>query len=262
MAKSADRMIGRALDTLACAVAGVALITTAAAGQGKPAGPQGDSYASIAQLPDWSGVWVIPFGEFARENVRQRDPQDPSAPRLTPAALAIEASQRPDNPARRGVNSEICLPTGMPNVMRYAFAVEFLFTPGRVTILLEQDSTIRRVYTDGRAHTTDPDLTFAGESIGHWEGETLVVDTRGISPRAELRAGITTSGKAHVVERIRRLDARRLQIDTVIEDPQALLTPWRYSRIYERSDTGFFERICLDNNRDFGGGEPNLTPPK
>jgi len=90
----------------------------------------------------------------------------------------------------------------------------------------------------------------------------LLVDTTGISAKAELRAGVTTSGHAHVVERIRRLNARQLQIDTVIEDPVALTAPWRRTRIYERSDESFFEQICQDNNRDVNGGEPNLIPPK
>ena len=102
----------------------------------------------------------------------------------------------------------------------------------------------------------------AGESIGHWEGETLVVDTTAITHKAELRAGVKTSGRAHVTERIRLRDKDHLQIDTVVEDPIALKAPWRYSRIHERSNPGFFERVCLDNNRDVHGGDVNLIPPK
>jgi hypothetical protein len=205
---------------------------------------------------------VIPWEAFAAENVRQRDPKNPGAPQLTPAYAAMEATYDPSNPARRPFNSESCLPNGMPNVMRYAFAIEFLFTPGRVTILLEQDSAARRIYTDGRAHIADADVSYTGESIGHWEGDTLVVHTTAISPKAELRAGVHTSGKAQVTERIRLTDKDHLQIDTVVDDPIALKAPWRYRRIYERSNAGFFERICLDNNRDLNGGEPDLAPPK
>jgi hypothetical protein len=146
--------------------------------------------------------------------------------------------------------------------MGYAFAAEFLFTPGRVTILLEQDSTVRRIYTDRRAHTSDPDVSYAGESIGHWEGETLVVHTTAITAKAELIAPLKSSGKTQVIERIHLKDKNHLQIDTTVEDPIALKARWRYSRLYERSDSGFFERVCLDNNRDVNGGEPNLTPPK
>ena len=129
-------------------------------------------------------------------------------------------------------------------------------------MLLEQDSMVRRIYTDGRAHTDDPDVSYAGESIGHWEGETLVVDTTAITHKAELRAGVKTSGQAHVTERIHLKDKDHLQIDTVVEDPIALKAPWRYSRIYERSNSGFFERVCLDNNRDVTAPSVNLTPPR
>ena len=205
---------------------------------------------------------MVPFEAFVAENTRQRDHKDPSAPLLAPEYAAMQAASSPDNPARRPSNGESCLPTGMPNVMRYAFAIEFVLSPGRVTMLLEQDSTIRRIYTDGRAHADDSDMSYAGESIGHWEGSTLVVDTTAISPKAELQAGVKTSGRAHVAERIHLKDKDHLQIDTVVDDAVALEAPWRYSRVYERSDSGFFERVCLDNNRDVNGGEPDLTLKK
>ena len=63
-------------------------------------------------------------------------------------------------------------------------AMEILFTPGRITMLGEGDGNrMRRIYTDGRRHPEDPDLTIHGHSIGHWEGDTLVVDTVGIIPQ-------------------------------------------------------------------------------
>ena len=89
-----------------------------------------------------------------------------------------------------------------------------------------------------------------------------MVDTTAISPKAELQAGVKTSGKAHVTERIHLKDKDHLQIDTVVDDPIALKAPWRYRRLYDRSDSGFFERVCLDNNRDVNGGEPDLTLKK
>ena len=245
-----------------------ALVTSGTLAVVEPAGAQQgsvnqrDSYASIAKLPDWSGAWVIPWEAFAAENERARDPKDPGAPRFTAEYAAIRLANRPDNPDRpRNVVLESCgRPGGMPGIMRWAFAIEFLFTPGRVTILLEQGSTIRRIYTDGRAHTVDPDLTYVGESVGHWEGETLVVHTTAITPKTQLVPGVPTSGKTQITERIHRQDANHLQIDTVVEDPVALMTPWRYSRTYDRSDPGFFEREC-ETNRDGNDQEPDLTPP-
>ena len=149
----------------------------------------------------------------------------------------------------------------MPAVMRFSFGVEFLFTPRRVTILLEQGSTMRRIYTDGRAHSVDADPTRAGESIGHWERDTLVVDTTAITPGNPLVPGVLSTSRTHIVERMRKLDATHLQIDTVLDDPEMLLEPFRRSRIFERSTLGWFDREC-SNDRDGSDQEPDLTPPK
>jgi hypothetical protein len=145
--------------------------------------------------------------------------------------------------------------------MRFPFGIEFLFTPGRVTMLLEVGSTIRRIHTDGRRHGTNADPTYVGESIGHWEGDTLVVDTRAIKEGGLLAPGIPSSGRMRVIERIRRIEPARLQIETVIEDPVILSEPWRSRTTYERSTVGWFESEC-ENDRDGRDQEPDLTPPK
>jgi hypothetical protein len=124
--------------------------------------------------------------------------------------------------------------------MWFSFAIEFLPNPGRLTMLLEQGSTIRRIYTDGRAQPADAEPTWAGNSIGHWEGETLVVRTTQIRAPREQRGFLMTSDKAVVTERIRLRDKDHLQIDTVVDDPVTLLEPWRSTRVYERSNAGFF----------------------
>jgi hypothetical protein len=200
---------------------------------------------------------VVPREAFINEMPRLRDPRDPIAPVLTAEYAAMQAARAKG----RRSNSETCQPTGMPNVMRYPFAVEFLFTPGRVTMLLEYNSTIRRIYTDGRGHSDDAELSYGGESIGGWEGDTLVVHTTAITPNAELLPAVRTSGRATVTERIRLRDPSHLQIDTTVEDPVALRAPWRYSRTYEQTTGGFLDHVCLDNNRDHTGGHPDLTLP-
>jgi hypothetical protein len=259
MTRTSSRLGGPSI-VAACVTCLAATCLAAASRSAQPLPTRGDTYASLAALPDWSGAWVIPFDPFLIENARQRVVGDPASPPLTPAFADIFERQR-NIATSQPTNAERCLPNGMPNVMRYAFAIEFLFTPGRVTILLEQDSMIRRIYTDGRSHGADPDPTYAGESIGHWEGDTLVVDTVAISARAELMAGVHTSGHAHITERIHLKDATHLQIDSVVDDPLALRMPWRRTHVYERSDSGFFERVCLDNNRDRIEGGTDLRPP-
>jgi hypothetical protein len=223
--------------------------------------------AAAQAPPDWSGVWLRSFDEFAAENERWGNPNEPSRPRLTPKAEAMDAERRTQLLARASAGTEphvagACetrVAAGMPQVMRFAFGIEFLFTPGRVTVLLEQGPTIRRIFTDGRRHSADPDLTYTGESIGRWEGDTLVVDTRSIRSGTQLLRGIQTSGAARIVERIRLIDARQLQIETTVEDPVMLTAPWRYTRTYARTSE-WFERSC-DNDRDGQDREPDLTPP-
>jgi hypothetical protein len=76
-------------------------------------------------------------------------------------------------------------------------------------------------------------------------------------------ATVSTSGAARVTEQMHLKDPKHLQIDTVVEDAGALTAPWRYSRVYERrDDINMVEDICLDNNRDKNGDEPDMTPPK
>jgi hypothetical protein len=224
-----------------CAVA--ALLASAL----QPSFAQGESYGTLARLPDWSGTWAMP--DQAR-SVFLNSPQA-SAPYLD----GYVAHSKPPvaNPAQ-------CVTTGMPAVMAVPLGFEFLFSPGRVTILAEEGPTIRRVYTDGRPHAVDPDPTYAGDSIGHWEGKTLVVDTTGIKAKSEYFRGIKTSGAAHVVERFTRTDSDHLQVDTVVTDPGALTGPWQYSFTYVRSTTDFTESYYCDGNRD-GDGDPDLTPP-
>ncbi len=233
---------------------------------------RGHSVASNAPsaLPDWSGAWIIPEADFVQSLIREGDPRSPFAPALRPEYVAqfeafgarrMTGRDPPGMPPMR-TNSERCLPPGMPDLMRYPDAVEFLFTPGRVTLITEEGPTVRRIFTDGRGHSRDADPSFAGESIGHWEGATLVVDTRWISRKSDLIGPVHTSGQAHVIERIHLKDATHVQIDTVVDDPGALRRPWRYTRIYQRLTSGMSEYVCLDNDREPDGNEPDLTPPR
>jgi hypothetical protein len=203
------------------------------------------SYASLTKLPNWSGVWAMPDRAFM--DVMRAGASAPFKPEY-----AAQARAKP--------NSTSCLPTGMPGIMALPLGYEFLFTPGRVTILTEEGPMIRRIYTDGRGHSADPDPTFTGESIGRWEGKTLIVDTIAIKPAAEFINRLKTSGKTRVIERFSLNDPDHMLVETEIVDPVALVKPWRYSVIYQRSKTGFVENYYCENDRD-SRGEPDLQPP-
>ena len=114
---------------------------------------------------------------------------------------------------------------------------------------------------DGRTHSDDAEPSYTGESIGHWEGKTLVVDTTAISAKAQFFFGVKTSGKTHLVERFHLLDKDHLRIDTEVDDPVALQKPWRYSWTYHHTDTDFMSNICDPSSDRDRNGEPDLTPP-
>ena len=226
---------------------------------GSASGPQGRTWREIARLPDWSGAWGLDDQSFAKVVATSDGPAE--IPPFTPAYV----KKHRDNVADRhrgdvgGNNSANCLPDGMPNIMSVPFAFEFLFTPGRVTIIPENNE-VRRIYTDGRSHNPDPDLSFEGDSIGYWDHNTLVVDTIALNPRAELFVGVKVTKHTHVIERIFRKDRSTLQIDTTVIDGIMFTRPYQYTRTYKFAPTGMMQVFCTENNRDTNN-KVDLTPP-
>jgi hypothetical protein len=160
-------------------------------------------------------------------------------------------------------NLSRCKPVGMPGVLAHPMLTEYLFTSGRVTVLY-QDGEVRRIYTDGRGHPPPEELEygFEGHSIGHWEGLTLVVDTVGISPEANLLMDSDTNvtRNTHIVERIFLKDPQTLQIDAVVSDEELFTEPYAFTRTYVRSALPISEPGCASNNRDTDTSV-DLTPP-
>ena len=239
------------------ALAGCSPKTTPAAKDQGP--PQGDTWESIRRLPDWSGVWVLYLEGGAKEASEDSFGTDDGRVPLTPKYAALRASAR----AARAQNSlSNCLPAGTPGVLQHGFLHEYLFTPGRVTLLVE-DGEVRRIYTDGRPHLSLDELhdSYMGDSIGHWEGNTLVVDTIGF-PKGSLfqNYGLLATKASHLVERIFRKDQEHIEIDSTLTDPEIFSRPYTYSRAYQRSDLPLTEPKCAQNNRD-NGETIDLTPP-
>ncbi|HVY65072.1 MAG TPA: hypothetical protein VHH11_09650 [Gammaproteobacteria bacterium] len=228
-------------------VAAVALAVPAAAVLAQPA-PDAAAYAALAKLPEIAGLWEITFGGGPRGAPAE-------GPSLTPAYAAKlksyqDAQKRgeiQDSPAAN------CVPPGMPGVMTQPYPIEILLTPGKITIIAEAYSQWRQIFTDGRKHPDDPDLTYNGHSIGHWEGDTLVVDTVGFTTDTALgNFGLRHSDKMRIVERFRLAAPDRLEIETTITDPEALTKPWTTTRAYGRHrDWTLAEYVCQQNNRNF-----------
>jgi len=250
-----------------CAALGLAVSAAAAAASAPvPAAPGGSStaadagppaafprghYAGLDRLPDWGGVWTFNF--LPLPGVKRELPQ------LKGGYLAHYQAWEKVAAAHHGEvphEGSYCLPPGMPGIMMVAqYPIEFLFTPGRVTILHEAWMQVRNIWTDGRRHPDPDDLdpTFYGDSIGHWEGNTLVVDTVGIKTITELRHGMNHSDRLHVIERFHLAadDPDTLVDDMLVEDPLALAKPWHNVLSYKRArDQNLMEFECAENDRN------------
>jgi hypothetical protein len=191
-------------------------------------------YDSLANLPDWSGVWVPDTGDQRAQERTNRPPWKPDIAKQIQNMYAEEDAGRPFEII------DHCFPTGMPSWMLITHnAFEVLYTPGRVTILGEGDGNrMRRIYTDGRPHPADPDPSFHGHSIGHWEESTLVVDTIAVLPQAYLAVneavGVPNNGDMHIVERLHLQGPDTLADELRITASRVLAKPWLTTRKYYR----------------------------
>src|SRR5207248_7016249 len=170
--------------------------------------PTAADWAALAKLPDFTGVWEVSPG--SRGAVGASAPRPSLTPAYEAKRKAYLAAPPEDSEAAN------CLPPGMPGIMGQPYPMEFLLTPGKVTIVIEAYTQVRHIYTDGRPLPEDPDLEFHGTSVGRWEGETLLVETVGFSPLTEIERGVPHSGKMKIVERFKLTDPNTMSIQTTI----------------------------------------------
>jgi hypothetical protein len=142
-----------------------------------------------------------------------------------------------------------CFPPGVPRIYLFNFPVQIVQIPGQVVMMFEYDHFVRRIYTDGRPHDTGQGPLWMGDSIGKWEGDTLVADTAGFNDKTLIdRVGHPHSDAMHVVERMRRVDRDTLEIEFTVEDPKAYKQPWGSKLIFQQKpDWKVMENVCEDN---------------
>jgi hypothetical protein len=146
-----------------------------------------------------------------------------------------------------------CLPPGIPRMMATPFPFQIFQLSDRVLFVFEGGAHVwRAIYTDGRPHPKDPNPSFLGDSVGHWEGDTLVVDAIGFNEATWLdQAGHPHTEALHVIERFTRPNEATLHYEVTIDDPHAYTKPWTTSySIPWASGTELYEYICQENNRD------------
>jgi hypothetical protein len=214
---------------------------------------------SVAE-PDLTGKWsrTTPGGAGEQPTIVPGDPHGLKGlkPPLTAwgeakfnshkPAMGVRATEHPND----GVTFQ-CLPPGIPRIYWESGLMEFHQRPGRIVQVWEFNHYFRVIHTDGRGHPDDVNSypTWMGHSIGHWDGDTLVVETVGFNDRSWLdRVGNPHSESLKVTERIRRADPENINIDITIEDPIAYTKPWTTPQVRFRSnpEAEFIEQICED----------------
>jgi hypothetical protein len=200
--------------------------------------PSGAAPRTQNGKPDFSGVWYA-----------QR-PVDPGTPEPLPWAQAL-LRERAANNAKDAPGAH-CLPRGITNAGAL-FPYRLVQTPTLLIMLFEDDiPSHRQVFLDGRSHPKDMDPRWMGHSVGHWEGETLVIDTVGFDDRSWItNQGHPHTEKMHVVERFRRPDLGHLEIEFTIDDPATYAKPWIMKRVSDLDTTDEVgEYVCTENNKD------------
>ena len=202
----------------------------------KHAPPTGPTPRTFDGKPDFSGVWWSPRTI------------DPGRPEFLPQAQTV-ARQRTDN-LRKDTPQAYCLPSA---VLRIGPLYEFVQSKNYLVEISDDDSPgFHQIYLDGRPHPEDPNPAWYGDNIGHWEGDTLVVDRVGFDERVWLdQAGHPHSSKLHIVESYTRPDFGHLETEITVEDPGVLAHPYTEKRVSDLAPTErIYEFICPEDNRD------------
>jgi hypothetical protein len=154
----------------------------------------------------------------------------------------------------------LCQPYGLPFILRLGDAVQFLQSEGLLVILYAEEMRARIVHMNG-AHPAEISPSYYGDSIGHWEGDVLVIDTIGLIDTTWTdRFGTPHTEELHVVERYRQLDDGTLRVDLMVEDKGAFTMPWRAYVIYTPWDSYFVEQVCPQNAIDLFTGRELPIP--
>jgi hypothetical protein len=225
-----------------------------------------------ARLPDGrpnlTGFWVVPngllevyrgpsgiTGQAPGANTRSTRRQDIPPLKSHYEELYAEtlrksaAGELPDAVAA-------CFPPGMPRMMGMVYGMEILQTPKIISITSEWQAATRRIWMDLAEHPPADELdpTYAGHSIGHWEGDALVVETVGIREDVPLDfTNLPHSPKLRVTERFTQVSPGVLVDEITIDDPDLFEEPWRYRLAYlHRPALRLQEYVCLENNRNVG----------
>ena len=205
--------------------------------------------AQSGKTPDLSGLWD---GAQATGDIARALPKGQKIP-FTPMALEkyknIDMATNPHG---------MCLPPGPSRAITGPSPMQFVQTPGILTILFENHFMFRIIYLDGTKHPADvADYpTFMGHSTGKWEGDTLVIDSVGFNEKQWAFGAYPNTRQMHIIERISRPDLKTISYEATLDDPGAYTKPWTAKwTITEKTPSKWieggemFEYICEDATR-------------
>lgn len=224
------------------------------------------STSLLAATPDWSGVWAMQGGTvFDRATqTGQGGSTSPGVREHPPYTAEYEAKYQANLALRdKGIlpdpNSLCGIPAGFPRLFNLPDVYEFAVTPQQVWIIAENGPNVMRIYTDGREHPPVADRwpTHTGDSVGHWEGDTLVFDTVSLhssdSGKTLVdRTGLILSDAAHVVTRMHSTGNGMMEVQMTINDSKALTKPWVVTKQFKKQEAGarVYDYACNENNRN------------
>ncbi len=200
---------------------------------------------------NYNGFWLPPR-DFERRTSLIIDPPNGRIPPMTPEAQAKRAAaaeQRrlhpADGPSSRGLG-ERCITFGVPRLTAaYSSVFQVVQSPNEVVFVMETIHNARVISLDGRPHLPSGMPQWDGNSRGHWEGDTLVVDTIGFSPKSDMQG---SSSGLHLVERFTRIAPDVLQYDATMSDPATWTQPWTVRIPMKQIDEPLIEYACHEGN--------------
>ena len=231
----------------------------------QPAPPTNPRVEQFARLPNWSGIWLADGLEAGIDGFSVSRPptlavQSPGIP-WNDSAMARLQAELATNPQ---LQVKPAAGWGYPLMMDGAPPLQFVITPEE-TLIFNTYRDLRHIYTDGREHPAEGDLwpTTWGDSVGHWDGDTLVIDTVAVrEPNKYFGISAWLSDQAHYTERLRMVAPDRIEGEMTIVDPATLSRDWVVKLTYKRAD-GFDRLIhdAYDNDRTgFDGDFYTIKP--
>lgn len=213
--------------------------------------------------PDLSGVWHVQANAASR-NVALQGAVSQYTTNILADFKPEEVSERPEAAKVRlqrmqsGVRdnpSVHCLPHGIPLnnlLVEVIEVIKVIQTPGLIVIIYETDGTYRQIYTDGRELPEDPQPAWLGYSVGHWEGDTLVVSTAGFNDKSWLDlSGHSHSEALRLTERYHRRDFGHMDVEMTFDDPKMYTKPFtiKFTHLLQ-ADSDILESYCNENEKD------------